>query len=180
MPNLLHNCIHTVQHPLAPLITSQPLQPLLLLLALGLLLVEALLDSLAQSKDVAQHLRADTGLGAQRRDGHEARQHPSDIGQAAAVDALGVAQERCVVGAQDVDGQVRVALGEPVDEFGLEGVVDGGPEAQARLVAPFEVVGRHDPGGFRLEAGLDVCREGVAERAEGVDGAGDAVEGDAL
>lgn len=73
-----------------------------------------------------------------------------------------------------------MAVRQPVDELGLKGVVDGRPEGEAGLFAQGEVVGRDGARGMGLEPLLDVRGQVGAEGAQAVDGARDAVEGDAL
>lgn len=76
--------------------------------------------------------------------------------------------------------QVRVALGKLVDKLRLKRVIDGRPQRQAVLFALLNVFGGQDAGGFGLELGLHVGREEGAESTKAVDGAGNAVEGNAF
>lgn len=73
-----------------------------------------------------------------------------------------------------------MALGELVDELRVKGVVDGRPQAQPRFFPLVQVLRRDGARGFCLKTGLDVLGETVAKGAEAVDGARDAVEGDAF
>ena len=136
---------------------------------------------------MAQDLRPHARLAPQARDGDERGEHAAQPGQPAPAGASlvayladGVGQEQRVVAREDVHGQIGMREGELVEELALVGRVDRVPQRPAAAQPGVEVLGRGLAGGSRLETGLDRGGQGVAEGVEGVYGAGDAVEGDAL
>jgi hypothetical protein len=176
-PQSLHDLIDAVQDPLASLVRRQPLGTLHhSLIRLGP--VRPILDPLPEPEDVRQDLGPHARLRAQARDGHERRQDPADGRQAAALG--GVRQQRAVVAAEDVHGQVRVREREPRQQLVLEGPVHAVPQGAAARGDGGQARGRHGPRRRRAEPRRHGRRQARVEGVEAVDGAGDAVEGDAL
>lgn len=84
------------------------------------------------------------------------------------------------MGVEDVDGQVGVRGCQLVVQLVLEGVVDRGPQVPAALEAVLEVVRGELSRRRGRDLAEDVLGQTFAESAQAVDGARDAVEGDAF
>lgn len=111
LSNSLDNAIDAIEHPDIALVARQPISALGMLGDLALGLVAAVLEGLAEAKDMARDLRANAGLSAQAGDGDDGHEHAADLG-AGAVAARGrVGEERAVFRGDDEDGQVGVGFG---------------------------------------------------------------------
>ena len=138
----------------------------------------SILVGLAQPKDMADDLRANTSLGAQTRNSDKTRQDTPNT--SAGVLIPGIGEQARVVAIEDVDGQVGVGQGQLVEQLALEAEVDLVPEGSAVALAGLDVGGgelaRRRPGERRRH----LRRQAAVEGPQRVDRPRDPVERDAL
>lgn len=177
----LRNAIHALQQPLTPLIPRHPLHPRPLPLhPLKLLPMRPLLHPLPQPKHMRQHLRPHPRLRPQTRHRNHARQRPPHSPQPIPLPRGRIRQQRPIMVPQDIHRQIRMALRQPSLELLVQRAVDALPQRAPAGLRGGEVGRRQGARGPRLELGDQGGVEGGAEGGERVDGARDAVEGDAL
>jgi len=77
---------------------------------------------------MANNLRPNSSLSSQTRNSNDARQDSSDFGASLMTKGRGIGEETAVFVVYDKDWKVRMGVCEFVEEFAVEGAVDGCPE----------------------------------------------------